>query len=94
MTLLDLFETPYKEATYDLSEFTADIGGLAGLVLGLNLLSIITCLRRIFNYISLVATRMKTQGTTASQCIQKSLVFSSSEIIFDKLYRIICTSIS
>lgn len=37
-----------------MAEFTADIGGLAGLVLGLNLLSIITCLRRIFNYIRLV----------------------------------------
>ena len=42
-----------------MAEFTADIGGLAGLVLGLNLLSIITCLRRIFNYISEVSNSLR-----------------------------------
>jgi len=42
-----LEETP----TYGTSEFLSDVGGSAGLVLGLNLLSIVTCFTRIYHFI-------------------------------------------
>ena len=46
-----------EEGTYDLAEFVADIGGAAGLVLGMNFLSVITCLTKVSKYLYMKAMR-------------------------------------
>ena len=63
-----------------MAEFTADIGGLASLVLGLNLLAIITCLRRIFNYISEVSNSLRDLTFIRSAIVSEGILGNRSSL--------------